>query len=81
MMVCKKYKNSAQNNVRSLEVAPSPGLEPGTCGLTVRRSNQLSYEGTMLLKLSGFGKSVKSKMLILIKKSNFSSLLYVVIKE
>ncbi len=23
-------------------VAPHPGLEPGTCGLTVRRSNQLS---------------------------------------
>lgn len=23
-------------------LAPHPGLEPGTCGLTVRRSNQLS---------------------------------------
>lgn len=22
--------------------APPPGLEPGTCGLTVRRSNRLS---------------------------------------
>ena len=31
------------------EVAPSPGLEPGTCGLTVRRSNQLSYEGIRCL--------------------------------
>lgn len=23
-------------------LAPPPGLEPGTCGLTVRRSNRLS---------------------------------------
>lgn len=28
-----------------LHMAPQPGLEPGTCGLTVRRSNQLSYWG------------------------------------
>jgi hypothetical protein len=34
--------------VEVFSLAPSPGLEPGTHGLTVRCSNQLSYEGVLL---------------------------------
>ena len=32
------------------DLAPPPRLERGTCGLTVRRSNQLSYGGLNPLK-------------------------------
>ena len=51
------------------EVAPSPGLEPGTCGLTVRRSNQLSYEGTMLIKNIRFVKKRQIKNGVLAQKN------------
>ena len=36
-----KNKKEVKNDLLSI-MAPPPGLEPGTCGLTVRRSNQLS---------------------------------------
>ena len=36
-----KNKKEVKNDLLSI-MAPHPGLEPGTCGLTVRRSNQLS---------------------------------------
>ena len=38
-------KEKAIKNDGSFLVAPVPGLEPGTRGLTVRCSNQLSYPG------------------------------------
>lgn len=31
------------DSVGLLEMAPQVGIEPTTCGLTVRRSNRLSY--------------------------------------
>ena len=39
----RKPQTICEDIVWGFKVAPQPGLEPGTCGLTVRRSNQLSY--------------------------------------
>ena len=33
-----KVKKQATSACFSISLAPRPGLEPGTCGLTVRRS-------------------------------------------